>query len=60
MARITELLNSSAVALALGVASRTGLLRVMREPATLEAIASSAKLNARYVEDSIAYTLIKP
>lgn len=30
-ARITELLNGSAVALALGVASRTGLLRALSQ-----------------------------
>lgn len=54
-ARVTELLNGSAVALALGVASRTGLLRALsQEPSTVENIAKVSKLHPRYVEEILA------
>lgn len=54
--RLTELLNGSAVALALGVCSRTGLLKALKtkEPQTAEEVAKAANLNLRYVEEILA------
>eukprot|EP00913_Durusdinium_trenchii_P016058 g15092.t1 len=54
--RLTELLNGSAVALALGVCSRTGLLKALKtkEPQTAEEVAKAANLNLRYVEETQA------
>eukprot|EP00931_Biecheleriopsis_adriatica_P105606 TRINITY_DN80166_c0_g1_i1.p1 TRINITY_DN80166_c0_g1~~TRINITY_DN80166_c0_g1_i1.p1 ORF type:complete len:103 (-),score=29.04 TRINITY_DN80166_c0_g1_i1:44-352(-) len=53
--RLTSLLNASATATALGVASRTGLLAALGpEAATAGEIASAACLTLRYVEEILA------
>ncbi|OLP83677.1 DNA ligase [Symbiodinium microadriaticum] len=54
-ARLTELLNGSAAATALGVASRSGLLPVLSAvPQSSAAVAEAAGLNQRYVEEILA------
>ncbi|CAE7440695.1 trmB [Symbiodinium natans] len=54
-ARLTDLLNGAAAATALGVASRSGLLpKLSTAPQTVAAIAESAGLNQRYVEEIMA------
>lgn len=54
-AHVTQLLNSQAVATALGVASRTGLLQALpSEPSTAQEIAERAGLAERYVQELLA------
>eukprot|EP00439_Symbiodinium_sp_Y106_P066900 s1130_g10.t8 len=54
-ARLTELLNGSAAATALGVASRSGLLPMLSTvPQSAAAVAEAAGLNQRYVEEILA------
>mmetsp|Transcript_159552 Transcript_159552/g.488242 ORF Transcript_159552/g.488242 Transcript_159552/m.488242 type:complete len:352 (-) Transcript_159552:111-1166(-) len=53
--RLTELLNASATSTAIGIASRSGLLRHLGpEALTSEAIAEAAGLHRRYVEEILA------
>mmetsp|Transcript_31016 Transcript_31016/g.89636 ORF Transcript_31016/g.89636 Transcript_31016/m.89636 type:complete len:362 (-) Transcript_31016:101-1186(-) len=53
--RLTSLLNAAATSTALGVASRTGLLKALApEPATAQALADEAGLARRYVEELLA------
>ena len=53
--RLTDILNASATATALGVASRTGLLSAVgSEPLTAEQLARTAGLSPRYVEEILA------
>ena len=54
-AHVTQLLNSQAVATALGVASKTGLLKALPpEPSTAQEIAERAGLSQRYVTEILA------
>ena len=52
--KITDILNFSALNLALAIGYRTGLLDIMdafETPQTLNAIADTAGLNSRYIEE---------